>query len=162
MWTSEEQVFRRRVAVERWKVQNRERYLKQKREFSSGPEYKAHRREQYHAKRQALIAAGFAPNKQGDQGYTPWKKRHKERGNDQESMQSVFVPRAMRTYLNLRKTPLKKQVKIDVGATIATDTGPVAHRNGIGIVLQNNQRFRRLMDAGGLTPAGQILFSEDR
>ena len=65
LWTSEEQVLKMRAAVERWKVQNRERYLKQKRELSSRPEYKAHRREQYHAKRQALIAAGFAPNKQG-------------------------------------------------------------------------------------------------
>jgi hypothetical protein len=65
MWASEEQVLKGRAAVERWKVQNRERYLKQKRELSSRPEYKARRRELYHEKRQALIAAGFAPKKQG-------------------------------------------------------------------------------------------------
>ena len=65
MWTSGEQVLKRRAAVGGWKMRNRERYLQQKRELSSRPEYKARRRELYHEKREALIAAGFQPKKKG-------------------------------------------------------------------------------------------------
>jgi len=65
LWVGQEQILKRRAAVERWKIQNREKYLAQKRQLSARPEYKAHRREIYHAKRQELIDAGLAPKKLG-------------------------------------------------------------------------------------------------
>ena len=65
MWKAEEKVTKRRAAVERWKANNREYYLNQKRTLSARPSYKAHRREIYHAKRQELIAEDLAPRKLG-------------------------------------------------------------------------------------------------
>ncbi len=63
MWKSEEKVMKRRAAVERWKANNREYYINQKRALSARPEYKAHRRELHHSKRQELIQEGLAPRK---------------------------------------------------------------------------------------------------
>ena len=65
MWKAEEKVLKRRAAVERWKANNREYYINQKRALSARPEYRAHRREIYHAKRQELIDEGLAPKKLG-------------------------------------------------------------------------------------------------
>ena len=64
-WLSEARVVKRREAVERWKSNNRERYLQQKRELSARPAYKQHRREMYHANRQELIEQGLLPKKLG-------------------------------------------------------------------------------------------------
>ncbi len=58
-------VLRRRMAVQRWKDKNREYYLRQKRELSRLPEYKARRREMYMEKRVELIAYGLAPRPLG-------------------------------------------------------------------------------------------------
>ena len=44
-------VSKRRHAVERWKLNNREYYLEQKRRLAHRPEYLQHRREMYKAKR---------------------------------------------------------------------------------------------------------------
>ena len=65
MWKAEEKVMKRRAAFQRWKTNNREYYLQQKRDLSARPAYKAHRREIYRAKRQELIAEGLAPRKLG-------------------------------------------------------------------------------------------------
>ena len=65
LWVSTEKVLKRRAAVERWKANNREYYINQKRALSARPEYRAHRREIYHAKRQELIDEGLAPKKLG-------------------------------------------------------------------------------------------------
>ena len=151
----EEQVLRKRAAVERWKVQNRERYLKQKRELSSRPEYKAHRRELYHAKRQALIAAGFAPKKQGrPRLYTVEEAAERKRQRAREYAKRIRSARNAHIS-QLKEMSLKKQVKIDIDFAIDANIEPIAPRNGIGLILQNNRRFRHLMDARGLTPAGK-------
>ena len=55
---------------------------------------------------------------------------------------------------------LKKQVKIDIGFAMDANIEPIAPRNGIGLILQNNRRFRHLMDARGLTPAGKYYFQK--
>ena len=55
---------------------------------------------------------------------------------------------------------LKKQVKIDIDFAIANNLEPIAPRDGIGLILQNNRRFRHLMDARGLTPAGKYYFQK--
>ena len=52
----------------------------------------------------------------------------------------------------------KKKVKTDIDLAINANSERIAPRNGIGLILRNNRRFRHLMDAGGLTPAGNILF----
>ena len=57
--------MKRRAAVERWRANNRDYYLQQKRELSARPEYRAHMRARYHTKRAELIAAGIAPRKLG-------------------------------------------------------------------------------------------------
>jgi hypothetical protein len=49
-------------------------------------------------------------------------------------------------------------VKTDIDVAINANIEPIAPRNGIGLILQNNRRFRHLMDARGLTPAGNIIF----
>ena len=49
---------KRRCAVERWKLKNREYYLRQKRELAGRPEYLAHRRAMYaskHARPNAVL-----------------------------------------------------------------------------------------------------------
>ncbi len=56
-------VSKRRHAVERWKLNNREYYLEQKRKLAHRPEYLQHRREMYKAKR---IAAPCAARKSGE------------------------------------------------------------------------------------------------
>ncbi len=44
-------IAKRRLAVERWKQNHREYYLEQRRILAHRPEYLAHRREMYKAKR---------------------------------------------------------------------------------------------------------------
>ena len=60
-----EQVLKRRAAVERWKANNREYYLRQKRELSARPEYRAKMRARYAAQREKLTEAGLLPRKLG-------------------------------------------------------------------------------------------------
>ena len=60
-----EAILKRRAAVERWKSKNRERYLKQKRELSARPEYRAKMRAKYAAEREELKQAGILPRKMG-------------------------------------------------------------------------------------------------
>ena len=58
-----------RIAVERWKENNRSYYLLQKQALSARTSYKAHRRELYRARRDALkakrLALGIAPPQLG-------------------------------------------------------------------------------------------------
>ena len=78
-----EQVLKRRVAVERWKANNRERYLQQKRDLSSRPSYRAKMRAKYHAERQELKNAGILPRKVGRPRLYPpeeWREVERERG----------------------------------------------------------------------------------
>ena len=56
---------KRRIACERWKQQNREYYLEQKRRLASRPEYKAHRRQMYRQKVDELKLLGILPRKRG-------------------------------------------------------------------------------------------------
>ena len=58
-------VVKRRAAVERWKAQNRPRYLEQKRQLSARPEYKARRRELYRQQVQELTDLGILPRPKG-------------------------------------------------------------------------------------------------
>ena len=58
-------ILKRRAAVERWKTNNREYYLKQKRELASRPEYKAKLRARYHKQQAELREAGILPRKLG-------------------------------------------------------------------------------------------------
>ena len=58
-------VVKRRAAVERWKATTRERYLEQKRQLSSRPEYKARRREMYRQHAQELTQLGILPRPKG-------------------------------------------------------------------------------------------------
>ena len=58
-------VVKRREAVERWKAKNRARYLEQKRQLSSRPEYKARRREMYRLHVQDLTLLGILPRPKG-------------------------------------------------------------------------------------------------
>ena len=60
-----EKIMKRRAAVERWKQNNREYYLKQKRELSARPEYRARMRERYRRERDELKALGYLPRKLG-------------------------------------------------------------------------------------------------
>ena len=60
-----DQVFKRRAAVERWKAKNREYYLKQKRELSARPEYRARMGARYHEQQALLREAGILPRKLG-------------------------------------------------------------------------------------------------
>ena len=56
---------KRRLACERWKAQNREYYLQQKRNLAARPDYKAHRREVYKQKVDELKLLGILPRKRG-------------------------------------------------------------------------------------------------
>ena len=58
-------VRRRRVACEKWKRNNREYYLEQKRLLASRPEYKEHRREMYKQRTDELKLLGILPRKRG-------------------------------------------------------------------------------------------------
>ena len=58
-------VIQKRTACERWKQQNREYYLEQKRRLAARPEYKAHRRDMYRQKVDALKELGILPRKRG-------------------------------------------------------------------------------------------------
>ena len=58
-------VLRRRVACERWKRNNREYYLEQKRRLSSRPDYRAHRRQMYKDRTDELKLLGILPRKRG-------------------------------------------------------------------------------------------------
>ena len=60
-----ERYARRRAAVEKWKLHNREYYLKQKRDLSRRPSYRKKVREMYKEKRNELIQAGLAPRQVG-------------------------------------------------------------------------------------------------
>ena len=57
--------MQKRTACERWKQQNREYYLEQKRRLATRPEYKAHRREMYRQKVAELKLLGILPRKRG-------------------------------------------------------------------------------------------------
>ena len=65
---------KKRIACERWKQQNREYYLEQKRRLAARPEYKAHRREMYRQKVDELKLLGILPRKRG----RPTMYDHKE------------------------------------------------------------------------------------
>ena len=56
---------RRRVACEKWKRNNREYYLEQKRLLASRPEYKEHRRQMYKDRTDELKLLGILPRKRG-------------------------------------------------------------------------------------------------
>ena len=58
-------VIQKRTACERWKQQNREYYLEQKRRLAARPEYKARRREMYREKVNELTLLGILPRKRG-------------------------------------------------------------------------------------------------
>ena len=58
-------ILKRRHAVERWKANNREYYLQQKRELSARPEYRAKMRERYASQQAELREAGIVPRKLG-------------------------------------------------------------------------------------------------
>jgi len=58
-------ILQRRSACERWKQQNREYYLEQKKRLAARPEYKAHRREMYKQRVDELKQLGLLPRKRG-------------------------------------------------------------------------------------------------
>ena len=58
-------ILKQRQAVERWKANNRGRYLEQKRTLAARPEYKAHRRDMYRVKTDELKLLGILPRKRG-------------------------------------------------------------------------------------------------
>jgi len=60
-----ERILKRRAAVERWKANNRQYYLQQKRELSARPEYRALMRARYHEQQAELREAGILPRKLG-------------------------------------------------------------------------------------------------
>ena len=60
-----DKILKRRAAVERWKSNNREYYLQQKRDLSSRPEYRARMRARYAEQQRDLKEAGIAPRKMG-------------------------------------------------------------------------------------------------
>ena len=68
--------IRRRIAVEKWKMNNREYYLKQKRDLSSRPSYRQKVRRRYRERRNELIAAGVLPKNQAVQSCM-MRKKHK-------------------------------------------------------------------------------------
>ena len=70
-----EKQIKRRIAVEKWKMNNREYYLKQKRDLSSRPSYRERVRQRYRERRNELIAAGVLPKKQVVQSCMMRKKQ---------------------------------------------------------------------------------------
>ena len=65
MQSVSEKILKRRAAVERWKANNREYYLQQKRDLGSRPEYRAKMRAKYAAGREELKQAGILPRQMG-------------------------------------------------------------------------------------------------
>jgi hypothetical protein len=65
MSDSEVNILKRRQAVERWKGNNREYYLAQKRYLSARPEYLAHRRDMYANRQADLREQGVIPKTMG-------------------------------------------------------------------------------------------------
>ena len=65
MHTISENVLKRRAAVERWKANNRDYYLQQKRELSARPEYRAKMRARYASQQAELREAGILPRPLG-------------------------------------------------------------------------------------------------
>ncbi len=57
--------MKRRAAVERWKANNRDYYLQQKRDLAARPEYRAHMRARYASQQAELREAGILPRKLG-------------------------------------------------------------------------------------------------
>jgi hypothetical protein len=57
--------LKRRAAVERWKTNNREYYLQQKRDLSARPEYRARMRAKYADQQAELKHLGICPRKLG-------------------------------------------------------------------------------------------------
>ncbi len=64
-WVVSEKIAKSRAAVERWKANNREYYLQQKRELSARPEYRSRMRARYHCQQAELREAGVLPRKLG-------------------------------------------------------------------------------------------------
>ena len=60
-----EKYLKMRASNERWKANNREYYLKQKRMLSARPEYRARMRAKYAEQQQELREAGILPRKMG-------------------------------------------------------------------------------------------------
>ncbi len=60
-----EKILKRRAAVERWKANNRDYYLQQKRDLAARPEYRAHMRARYASQQAELREAGILPRKLG-------------------------------------------------------------------------------------------------
>ena len=54
---------KKRAACERWKLNNRERYLQKKRILAHRPEYLAHRRTKYRQRRDEMVLKGFLPKR---------------------------------------------------------------------------------------------------
>ena len=70
-----EKQIKRRIAVEKWKMNNREYYLKQKRDLSSRPSYREKVRQRYRERRNELIADGLLPKKLAVQSCMMRKKQ---------------------------------------------------------------------------------------
>ena len=82
MQSVSEKILKRRAAVQRWKANNRESYLKQKRELSARPEYRLKMRQKYAQRQQELKDAGILPRKMGRPRLYPpeeWRNVERER-----------------------------------------------------------------------------------
>ena len=77
----EERFKRLRAASEKWKKENYEYYLQQKRALSARPSYKAHRRQKYQEKQIILKATeGYVPPSRGrPRIYSPNSARQRKR-----------------------------------------------------------------------------------
>ena len=82
MQSVSDKILKRRAAVQRWKANNREYYLQQKRELSARPEYRLKMRQKYAEKQQELKDAGILPRKMGRPRLYPpeeWRNVERER-----------------------------------------------------------------------------------
>ena len=82
MQSVSEKILKRRAAVQRWKANNREYYLQQKRELSARPEYRLKMRQKYAEKQQELKDTGILPRKMGRPRLYPpeeWRNVERER-----------------------------------------------------------------------------------
>ena len=109
-------VVKRRAAVERWKTENRDRYLEQKRQLSARPEYKARRRELYRQHVQELTDLGILPRARG-------RPRLYEEGS-QEALEARREKgrRASARYRDKNKTSLaskKDEYKSESGSEVS-------------------------------------------
>ena len=85
MQSVSEKILKGREACRRWKAKNREYYLKQQREASARPEYRARMRQRYAEKQQELKDAGILPRKMGrPRLYSPeeWVNVERERARE--------------------------------------------------------------------------------